>query len=133
MNKFLTRLAAAGFATLLTAGSALAQAYPTSVIDNWGMRANNTLLSLNITNQSSDSPCAQITGTLGSNPIVGYYCPASGLIGFEVNSVSNGATFQVYSGQMSYASEGTYPTQMTGNFSAYEGGNNTGAYSFWAD
>jgi hypothetical protein len=131
MKKLLTLLSASGVATLITASSALAQAFPTTLVGTWSVRANNTDLTLTVQSQSSDSPCAQITGTLygSAGPIVGYYCPATGLVSFELNAGSAGATYQVYFGQASWA--GT-ETEITGNFTSYDGGNGNGAFSFSA-
>ncbi len=136
MNKITALICASGVASLITAGSALAQAYPTSVVGTWNIRANDTLLfTFTVEKQSSDSPCAQITGVLGApnDPIVGYYCPTTGLVSFERNSANTGATFQVYTGQLSWAKSGKPYTQMTGNFSNYGGGDDTGAFAFTAD
>jgi len=131
MKKLLTLLSASGVATVLTAGAALAQAYPANVVGTWTIRANDTLpFTFTVQSQSSDSPCALIAGVLGApnDTITGYYCPATGAVSFLRNSASNGATYQVYLGQVSWAGSETY---MTGNFSNY-GGSNTGAFSFSA-
>jgi hypothetical protein len=132
MKKLLTLLSASGVATLITAGSALAQAFPTTVVGTWTIRANDTLpFTFTVQSQSSDSPCALINGLMGApnDTIVGYYCPATGAVSFLRNSSNTGATYQVFTGQVSWASS---QTQMTGNFSNYAGGNNTGAFSFSA-
>lgn len=131
MKKLLTLLSASGVATLITASSALAQAFPTTLVGTWSVRANNTDLTLIVQSQSSDSPCAQITGTMGGStgPIVGYYCPATGVVSFLLNSGSGGATYQVYFGQ---ASSPGSQTQITGNFTSFDGGNGNGAFSFSA-
>jgi hypothetical protein len=119
-------------ATLISGGSALAQAYPTSVVGTWTIRANNTLpFTFTVQSQSADSPCAVIAGVMGSpnDPIAGYYCPATGQVSFLRNSASTGATYQVFTGEVSWVGS---PTLMTGNFSNYAGGNNNGAFSFSA-
>jgi len=135
MKKYLSLLSAAGIATLISGGAALAQSYPASVVGTWSIRANDTQpFTFTVQSQSSDSPCALINGTIPDtgDAIVGYYCPASGLVSFERNSGNTGATFQVFTGQVSWAGNNGVPTQMGGNFSNYSGGNNTGAFSFAA-
>jgi len=132
MKKLLTLLSASGIATLITAGSALAQGYPTTVVGTWTIRANDTLpFTFTVQAQSSDSPCALITGVMGApnDSIVGYYCPANGGVSFLRNSSNTGATYQVFTGQLSWGGSETY---MTGTFTNYAGGNNTGAFSFSA-
>jgi hypothetical protein len=136
MKKLLTLLSASGIATVLTAGAAMAQAYPTSLIGTWAIVANNTQgLTFTVQAQSSDSPCAQITGVLGdTNDIVlGYYCPATGAVSFERNASDTGVTFQVYTGSLSTTGS---TLRMTGSFSDYDNvdgnGNDVGAYSFSA-
>ena len=135
MNKYLALLSAAAIGTLLTAGAALAQTYPTSVVGQWTIRANDTQpFTFTVQQQSSDSPCAQITGIMGApnDAIAGYYCPATGQVSFLRNSSNTGATYQVFTGQTSWAGSGDVQTQMTGNFSNYAGGDDTGAFSFMA-
>jgi hypothetical protein len=131
MKKLLTLLSASGVATLITAGSALAQAFPTTVVGTWTIRANDTLpFTFTVQSESSDSPCALINGVIGGpDALVGYYCPATGAVSFLRNSANTGATFQVFTGQVSWVGS---QTQMTGNFSNYAGGNNNGAFSFSA-
>jgi len=131
MKKLLTLLSASGVATLFIAGSALAQTFPATVVGTWTIRANDTLpFTFTVQNQSSDSPCALIGGVIGGpDALVGYYCPATGAVSFLRNSANTGATFQVFTGQVSWA--GT-TNQMTGNFTNYAGGDNTGAFSFSA-
>jgi hypothetical protein len=114
----------------------MAQAYPTSLIGTWAIVANNTQgLTFTVQAQSSDSPCAQITGVLGdTNDIVlGYYCPATGAVSFERNASDTGVTFQVYTGSLSTTGS---TLRMTGSFSDYDNvdgnGNDVGAYSFSA-
>ena len=135
MKNPLTLLSAAGLVTLLTAGSALA--YPTTIIGTWVLRANNTQsIAINVGTQGSVGTCPQITGTLGGNlgaqdPIIGYYCPATGQLSFLRNSAGTGATYQVYNGQVSAVSS-QLDEQMTGNFLSFGGGAANGAFSFWA-
>ncbi len=134
MKKYLLPLAACGFVTLLSAGSALAQSYPANVLGSWSIRANNTgVFTFTVSTESSDAPCAYITGVLGdtNDGIAGYYCPATGQVSFLRNSVSGGGTYQVYTGQLSWAGNSDIETQMTGSFTNY-GGTNTGAFAFTA-
>jgi hypothetical protein len=135
MSKIFALLTASGVASLIAAGPALAQSFPTSVVGTWTIRANDTeLFTFTVASQSSDTPCAQITGTIGapSDALVGYYCPATGAVSFLRDSSNTGATYQVFSGQVSWAGSGNPDTQMTGNFSNYAGGDNTGAFAFTA-
>jgi hypothetical protein len=131
MKKLLTLLSATGIASVIMAGSALAQAYPANVVGTWTIVANNTQqFTFTVQNQSSDSPCAVITGVIaGTDALAGYYCPSTGAVSFLRNSGSNGATFQVYTGQLSWAGS---QSLMAGNFSNYAGGDNTGAFAFSA-
>jgi hypothetical protein len=135
MKKLLALLSASGIATMITAGAAMAQTYPTSIVGTWTIVANNTQpFTFTVQAQSSDSPCAQITGALASgDTILGYYCPATGAISFERNASSTGVTFQVYTGSLSWAGSTTY---LTGSFANYDdvddSGNDVGAYAFSA-
>ncbi len=95
-------------------------------------RQNDTLpFTFTVQSQSSDTPCAAITGLMGApnDTVAGYYCPASGQISFLRNSSNTGATYQVFTGRLSWVGSST---QMTGNFSNYSGGDNNGAFSFAA-
>jgi hypothetical protein len=136
MKKFLALLSASGIAAVLASGAAQAQSYPASVVGTWTILANNTQpFTLTVQAQSSDAPCAQITGVLGAtnDTLLGYYCPTTGAVSFERNSSQTGVTFQVYTGSLSWGS-GT--PQMTGSFANYDdvdnNGNDVGAYSFAA-
>ena len=127
---FLRATAAAAF--LLSAGAAMAQSYPANVVGTWSIRANTTdLFTVTVNAQSADTPCAAITGVMGApnDTITGYYCPATGGISFLRNSAQTGATYQVYTGQLSWTGKETY---MNGWFSNYAGSGNTGGYSFTA-
>jgi hypothetical protein len=136
MKKFFALLCASGIATVMAGGAAFAQSYPASLVGTWTIVANNTQpFSFTVQAQSSDSPCAQITGVLGdSNDILlGYYCPATGVVSFERNASDSDVTFQVYSGALSTTGSTLY---MTGSFANYDdvdnNGNDVGAYSFSA-
>jgi hypothetical protein len=131
MKKLLALLAASSITTVMSAGAAMAQSYPASVVGTWTIVANDTqAFTFTVQSQSSDSPCAQITGVIGApnDGLAGYYCPATGAVSFLRNSSNSGATYQVYNGQLSFAGTETY---LTGSFTNY-GGNNTGAFSFSA-
>jgi hypothetical protein len=131
MNKTFQSLAAAAAMTLFASG-AMAQTYPTSVVGTWTIRANDTQpFTVTISSQSSDAPCALIGGVMGApnDTVVGYYCPATGGVSFLRNSSSSGATYQVFTGQLSWTGTLTY---MTGSFSNFAGGNDTGSYGFTA-
>jgi hypothetical protein len=136
MRNPLTLLAAVAGASLLAAGPALA--YPSEAVGTWPLRADNTqALNLIILKQGSVGACPQISGVLGPygepgpDTVVGYYCPATGQISFLRNAAGTGATYQVFTGQLSAA--GQFVPQMTGSFLSFDGGNNNGAFSFWAN
>ncbi len=136
MKKFFALLCASGIATVMAGGAAFAQSYPASLVGTWTIVANNTQpFSFTVQAQSSDSPCAQITGVLGAtnDTLLGYYFPATGAVSFERNASNTGVTFQVFTGSLSWT--GT-TTQMTGSFANYDdvdnSGNDVGAYSFSA-
>jgi len=134
MKKFLSLLSASSIATLITTGAALAQTYQANVLGTWSIRANDTqVFTFTVSGESSDAPCAYINGVMGApnDPIEGYYCPATGQVSFLRNSVSGGGTYQVYTGQLSWAGNSDIETQMTGSFTNY-GGTNTGAFAFTA-
>jgi hypothetical protein len=134
MKKFFALLSASAIATVMTAGAAMAQTYPTSIVGTWTIYANNTqAFTFTVQAQSSDSPCAQITGTFSNDILLGYYCPATGAVSFERNASNSGVTFQVYTGSVSWAGSTTY---LTGSFANYDdvdsNGNDVGAYAFSA-
>ena len=132
MKKAFQSLAAAAAMTLFAGGAAMAQAYPTSIVGTWTIRANDTQpFTFTVSSQSSDAPCAAISGLMGApnDTIVGYYCPATGGVSFLRNSSNTGATYQVFTGELSWTGTTTY---MTGTFSNFAGGNDTGSYGFTA-
>jgi hypothetical protein len=132
MKKLLSLFAAAGAASIIAAGSAMAQSYPANIDGTWTILANNTqAFTFTVQSQSSDSPCALITGVIGApnDTLIGYYCPATGAVSFLRNSAASGATFQVFTGAVSWAGS---QNQMTGNFSNYSSGSDVGAFSFSA-
>jgi len=134
MKKLLNLLAASSIATVITAGAAFAQSYPTSIVGTWTIIANNTHdFKFTVQTQSSDSHCAQITGTFSTDSLLGYYCPATGLVSIERNASNSGVTFQVYTGSLSTTGS---TLRMTGSFANYDNvdnnGNDVGAYAFTA-
>ena len=132
MKKTFQSLAAAAAITLIAGGAAMAQTYPTGIVGTWTIRANDTApFTFTVSSQSSDAPCAAISGLMGApnDTIAGYYCPATGGVSFLRNSASTGATYQVFTGELSWTSTNTY---MTGSFSNFAGGNDTGSYGFTA-
>jgi hypothetical protein len=132
MKKTFQTIAAAAAMTLFAGGAAMAQAYPTSIVGTWTIRANNTQpFTFTVSSQSSDAPCALIGGLMGApnDTIVGYYCPATGSVSFLRNSSNTGATYQVFTGALSWTGSNTY---MTGSFSNFSGGNDTGSFGFTA-
>jgi hypothetical protein len=132
MNNLFRTIAAAAAMTTFVAGAAMAQSYPESIVGTWTIRANDTLpFTFTVSSQSSDAPCAVISGLMGApnDTIAGYYCPATGEVSFLRNSSNTGATYQVFTGNLSWTGGSSY---MTGSFSNFAGGNDTGAYGFTA-
>jgi hypothetical protein len=132
MNNLFKTMAATAAVLAVTGGAAMAQAYPTSVVGTWTIRANDTQpFTVTVSSQSSDAPCAAISGVMGApnDAIAGYYCPATGGVSFLRNSAQTGATYQVFTGQLSWVGRKTY---VTGSFSNFAGGVDTGSYGFTA-
>jgi len=137
MKKLLCGLAAVS-ASLLMSGAASAATFPPNVVADWALFANQVLLDMTITSQGTTGTCPQIAGSIGTEPpdgpreaIVGYYCPSTGLISFLRNSSANGATYQVYTGQISSAPQ-LSSSLLGGSFASFEGGNHNGPYQFFA-
>lgn len=129
MNKLNHSLAAAAIAALVTP-LAHADTYPTSIVGQWQLMGNQSAGVLNVTSQASVGKCRAITGTVYGESIQGFYCPTSGSFQF-LRKLSNGATFQVWSGQLS----DTAPVlRMGGTFSSVDGtyGGALGYYNFQA-
>ena len=123
--------------TTLSSGSTWAF-WPASIVGTWEASANQTGLELVITKQKAGGHCKDILGTITdvsppgqSNPIQGWYCPATGRFSFLRKNSVNNDTFQVYSGNLSddgevvrmggiFAQEGNGPQSNSGeyNFSA---------------
>ena len=104
--------------------AAFADGWPTSVVGNWSVNANNTTGTLSITNQATTGNCRSITGSIFGNPITkGFYCPFSGRIHF-IRNVNNSA-FQVYSANVS---QNAAVLRISGLFSDF---GQPGEYSFF--
>jgi hypothetical protein len=104
--------------------AALADGWPTSVVGNWNVNANNSVGTLSINTQSSTGNCRSITGTIFGNPLKsGFYCPLSGRIHFIRQQ--NGNSFQVYSANLS---QNATTLRMGGLFSDF---GQPGEYSFF--
>jgi hypothetical protein len=115
MTKTLAILAVA--AASLAAGAAqAAQQWPASIVGNWSAISNQTALTVTISTQSGGKTCAQITGAIGSDTLLGYYCPNSGRFNFLRSNTPSG-TFQAYSGNLSETVFGN--VVMTGTFVDY--------------
>jgi opacity protein-like surface antigen len=101
--------------TLLVAGAALAvfaaaaarAAPPPSVGGTtWTVQANRAAAQLVITQQggpgdTAGTECPQIFGTIGADPIYGWYCWDVGRIHFLHNNPASGATYRVFTGNVS--------------------------------
>ena len=81
-------LAAAAVVTL-AGNAAHAGGYPTKLnVATWYGVANNYEIFINVSTESSATPCNQITGQMGNKGspadsiIQGYYCPATGKVTF---------------------------------------------------
>ncbi len=80
---------------------ASADGWPTSVVGNWNVRANNSVGVLSITFQAAAGQCRQISGAIFGNPIQGFYCPASGRIHFLRKNAATNDTIQDYTANLS--------------------------------
>ena len=108
--------------------SQVVAAYPTSVVGNWAVRANQTPGNMNITFQSTAAgPCKLIQGNIFGSPITGFYCPNTGRIQFLRKDAANNDTIQVYSANLTSAGSIQY---MGGSFGSFDAG--FGEYSFFA-
>ncbi|MCC5606338.1 hypothetical protein LC612_05950 [Nostoc sp. CHAB 5834] len=103
--------------------AAFADDWPTSVVGNWSVNANNSTGILSITNQAPTGNCRAISGSIFGNPLIrGFYCPFSGRINFIRQS---GNSFQVYSGNIS---QNASTVRIGGLFTDYS---QPGEYSFF--
>src|SRR3954452_25148725 len=79
--------------------------WPSSIVGNWNAFANQTGLQLAVKTQGTAGHCKDVTGSMTdvsppgqSNPIQGWYCPATGRFSFLRKNASTNDTFQVYAG-----------------------------------
>jgi hypothetical protein len=115
MTKTLAILAVA--TASLAAGAAQAQQqWPASIVGSWSALSNQTPITVAITSQSGGETCNQIAGTIGSDTLLGYYCPGSGRFNF-LRSNSPSGTYQAYTGNLSETVYGN--VVMTGTFVDY--------------
>jgi hypothetical protein len=119
---------------MVAAFSVLAEARPFSIVGTWQGVANQTAVILVITTQgTTTAPCKPITGTLnnlpsgGASNIQGFYCPATGRVGFVRKDVINNDTFQSYSANVS--DTGT-TLRMAGIFAELNLAGHLGEYNF---
>ena len=75
-----------------------AQQWPASIVGTWSATADLSVGQFTITSQSGGATCNQITGTIGSDTLLGFYCPGSGRFNFLRSN--GGETYQAYSGNL---------------------------------
>jgi hypothetical protein len=124
MSKTFQHRVALAVGTLgLVWASAANAAPPASILGTWSIVGNQHVGSLNITSQGTGT-CAPINGTIySSNPVRGYYCPATGRIAFARKNTA-GVVIQTWVGNVSDA--GT-PNRMGGTFHALDAAAGSGA------
>jgi hypothetical protein len=127
MTKTLAILAVAA-AGLAGGAAQAAQQWPASIVGSWSAISNQTPLTVTISHQGGGNTCKQITGAIGDDTVLGYYCPNSGRFNF-LRSNSPSGTFQAYSGNLSETVLGN--VVMTGTFVDYID-NPQGEFSFIA-
>ena len=115
MIKTLAILAVAT-ASLAAGAAQAAQQWPASIVGNWAAIANQSSLTVSITSQTGGETCNQIAGTIGSDTLLGFYCPGSGRFNF-LRSNSPSGTYQAYTGNLSETVTGN--VVMTGTFADY--------------
>jgi hypothetical protein len=132
ISKIAIFAAAAVMAVGLSAGSAMAGGYPTNITGTWNAQDDRSLLTIDIHQTPASSSCNEISGTIGSDDLVGFYCPATGRFDFVRNNSTSGVTIQEYSDNVS--SIGTPEWFMSGIFGSVvqPTGGNLGEYSFYA-
>jgi hypothetical protein len=130
-----TKIMAGTLAGLLlgTGAATAASPWPSTVLGNWNVIANQSTLTLTISKESGPAPCKEITGTLvdsvnGPANIEGFYCNDSGRISFLRKSPTNSQTYQTWTGNLSYPGDNTY---MAGVFEQ-EVEPTPGEYDFYA-
>lgn len=103
---------------------------PPSVLGNWSVIGNQTPGTLAITAQAAAGTCRRITGTIYTNPIEGFYCPATGRIHFVRKTSPSNDTIQSYLGNV--GDDGA-TDRMSGTFVvSAPGGGTPGEYNFQA-
>jgi hypothetical protein len=118
--------AGAALAAALLSGPARA-APPTSLVGTWNGFSNQTALQLVITSQGT-GPCRTVQGTMGSNPVSGFYCPRTGRLNLLRKLSPSNDTVQVYSGNVG---DEAATGRMSGTFAAHPNGGTLGEYPFW--
>ena len=117
------------FGSLLWGSAAYADGWPTTVQGNWSVVGNQATGTLSITQPSSSLNCKPISGSIYGNSIQGFYCPASGRIGFA-RLLSSGVPFQYYQGNLSQTGN---TLRIGGNFAVFNSsGGSLGEYNFSA-
>jgi hypothetical protein len=136
MTKYVM-LVAAGAVSSLVSGVALAgDNWPASVVGTWHGQADQSVVTITITNQAATGRCRPISGTFvdvtfgTTSNILGFYCPATGRFNFVRNETTTGLTFQDYSGNVSDKGSTLF---MGGVFADVIGAGNVGEYSFLAE
>ncbi|WP_375515570.1 hypothetical protein [uncultured Nostoc sp.] len=111
-------LAIVPFFTTLLLGQAAFAAPPEDIVGTWNGLSGNpkviTDIRVTVAEQQPDNPaqvseCRSITGDMSVNTRVGplngsmqgYYCPATGAFAFILNRKEDGATMQLYRGNIS--------------------------------
>lgn len=95
-------------AALAVLSAAAACAAPPAALGGttWTVQANRTAAQLVITQQggpgdNAATECPQIFGTIGADPIYGWYCWDVGRIHFLHNNLVSAATYRVFTGNLS--------------------------------
>ena len=128
MMKKLAILAIA-VASLAGRGAHAQQQWPASIVGAWNGWGNQSALAINITSQSGGETCQQITGTIASDTLLGYYCPASGRFNF-LRTTTGGLTYQSFTGNLTETVSGA--PSMGGIFADYID-NPSGEFAFFAN
>ncbi|MEH2063109.1 MAG: hypothetical protein V7K50_12735 [Nostoc sp.] len=126
-RKFYIPTVMAGLASLspiVFSQAAFADGWPTSVVGNWSINADNYTGILSITNQATTGNCRTISGSIFGDSLTGFYCPYSGRINFIRRNNFN--QVQVYSANISQTNAST--VTIGGLFTDYA---QPGEYSFF--
>jgi len=125
-RKFYIPTVMAGLASLspiVFSQAAFADGWPTSVVGDWSINADNYTGILSITNQATTGNCRTISGSIFGDSLTGFYCPYSGRINFIRRRIN---FTQVYSANISQTNAST--VTMGGLFTDYD---QPGEYSFF--